>query len=165
MANIFTRPRAPTAADAPHRLPDTSAAPGTEPVNVEAGIRDLLARTDRVTSLTVGKIQTIGHLRRTARDIASNLFGIHTETAEVVALQNEFERALNRFCEANASPSAALAYISPDAARAQQVAQSLAARATAVQAAEMTADQATSGEDGASATQTAETPATEPAAP
>lgn len=147
MSMFNTRPRAPVVEPRSAPRGATIAESSMAPADVEHGIRDLLARTDRNTSLTVGKIQTVGHLRRTARDIAANLFGIHTETAEVVALQNAFENAMNAFCKGASTPSEALEYVAPDAARAQQVAQSLAARATAAPAPEMAADHAVLGED------------------
>lgn len=102
--------------------------PAAAPVDLEGGIAEVLSRTSRKLNLDVAKMATVGHLRRTARDIALNLFGVQTETAEVVALQNAFERSLNAFCEATSSPSAAAAYVAPDTARALQAAQSNAAK-------------------------------------
>lgn len=91
-------------------------------------IRPVLASVDRALDLDVKRMQTVGHLRRTARDIAANLFNVHDETAEVVALQNSLEGALRAFCEAMRSPAAAISYVSPDAVRALITAQSEAAK-------------------------------------
>ena len=92
-------------------------------------IRPALAAADRALSLEVKKMQTVGHLRRTARDIAAELCNVHDESAEVVALQNAFENALNSYLQAMRTPAAALSYVAPDAVRARLTAQGVAARA------------------------------------
>lgn len=92
-------------------------------------IRPLLAAADRSLALDVKRRATIGLLRTTARDIASHLYSVSTETGEVVALQDRFEAALNEFITAMASPAAAVAYVAPDAARAKITAMSESARA------------------------------------
>lgn len=92
-------------------------------------IRPLLEATDRALALDIKRRATIGLLRTTARDIASHLYGVSSETGEIVALQDRFEAALNEFVKAMASPAAAIAYVSPDAARAKVAAMSESLRA------------------------------------
>lgn len=88
-----------------------------------------LAAAEQALNLEIKRVQTVGHLRRTARDISSVLFGVSDETAEVVALQNAFERALTAYCEAMRSPAGALSYTAPDAVRALLTARGVAAQA------------------------------------
>lgn len=94
-----------------------------------SGIRPALQAADRGLELEVKKMTTVGHLRRTARDIASNLFGVTDESAEVVALQNSFEKCLNSYVESMRTPTNALSYVAPDAVRALLVSQSPASTA------------------------------------
>jgi hypothetical protein len=88
-----------------------------------------LAEAASSLALEVKKMQTVGHLRFTARDIAGVMFNVNSETAEVVALQNAFERALNNFVEAMRSPAAAIGYTAPDSTRAYLTAKGVAAQA------------------------------------
>ena len=92
-------------------------------------IRPVLDAATRSLALDVKRRATIGHLRSVARDIASHLYNVSTETGEVVALQDRFEAALNEFITAMTSPAAAIAYVAPDAARARITARSESARA------------------------------------
>lgn len=94
-----------------------------------SSIRPILEAADRSLALDIKRRATIGHLRSVARDIASHLYGVSTETGEVVALQDRFEAALGEFVKAMASPAAAIAYVAPDAARARITAMSESAKA------------------------------------
>ncbi|AEI71075.1 hypothetical protein [EBPR siphovirus 2] len=94
-----------------------------------SSIRPVLQSVDRALEMEVKRQQTVGHLRRVARDIAHNLYGVTDETAETVALQDEFSKCLTRYCEAMRSPVSALNYLAPDAVRALLTAQSPAAQA------------------------------------
>lgn len=87
-----------------------------------------LAAADQVLRLEVKRMQTVGHLRRTARDISGELFGVHDETAEVVAFQNALEKALDQFNEAMKRPAAALSYVAPDQVRSLLAAEGRASR-------------------------------------
>lgn len=93
------------------------------------GIRPVLQAADRGLDLEIKRQQTIGHLRKTAREIASNLYGVTDETGEVVALQDSLAKCLFAFCDAMRSPVGALNYIAPDAVRALLTSQSPAAQA------------------------------------
>lgn len=80
-------------------------------------IRPVLERANESLYAEVKRIQTVGYLRRVARDVAAELFSVHDETAEVVAFQNALEKSLNQFVEAMGNPVAAMSYVAPDQVR------------------------------------------------
>lgn len=95
-----------------------------------SNLRPVMQSAERALALEVNQRATIGHLRATARDIASRLYGVTIETGEVVALQDRFEAALREFCKAMMSPVAATAYTAPDATRAKITAMAVAEAAS-----------------------------------
>lgn len=98
-------------------------------MNERPSITLALNAADRNADYEVKVKQTIGHLRRTARDIAATLHGVHDETAEVVTLQDHFEKSLSVFVQAMRSPAQAIGYVAPDTLRGKLTAQSVAAHA------------------------------------
>ncbi len=95
-------------------------------------LRPVLQAADRSLELDVKRRATVAHLRSTARDIASNLFGVSIETGETVALQDRFEAALNEYVTAMRSPTLAVAYTAPDATRAKITAMAVAEKEEAL---------------------------------
>lgn len=94
---------------------------------MQQSLQETLRATDRKHANELKVKTAVAHLRATARDIAHALFGVNIETAEVVVMQDQFEKVLYGFVNSQDSASSAATYVSPDQTRARITAASVAA--------------------------------------